>query len=116
MKSTAVLPHLAMIAALCIAGDAALAAHANPWAGEDDEVNAQFHDENQARSVGTPGEDEMRGTMTRNAFGKLGGAAGTSGNVGNRGAGHGNAGTGNGAGNGNGGGGNGSGGAGNGNR
>lgn len=47
------------------------ASHANPWATEDDEVLAQFHDVNQEKSVGTPGEDEMLGVMTRSANGKL---------------------------------------------
>lgn len=54
-----------------VAGQAALASHANPWATEDDEVNAQYHDANQAQSVDTPGEDEQRGVMQRNARGKL---------------------------------------------
>ena len=39
----------------------ATAAHNNPWAGPDDSVNAQFHDDNQERSADTPGSDEMRG-------------------------------------------------------
>lgn len=47
------------------------AEHANPWAGEDDTVLAKNHDTNQARSIGTPGEDEMRGVMNRRAHGKL---------------------------------------------
>ncbi|WP_420324803.1 hypothetical protein [Mameliella sp.] len=56
--------------------------HANPWAGEDDTVLSRNHDANQARSIGTPGENEMRGVMNRRAHGKLadprgfGGAAG----------------------------------------
>jgi hypothetical protein len=49
----------------------ALADHANPWATPEDTVLSQFHDDNQARSVGTPGEDEMRGAMVRSARGKL---------------------------------------------
>jgi hypothetical protein len=50
----------------------ALANHANPWATGDDVVLSRFHDENQARSADTPGEDEMRGKMTRSANGKTG--------------------------------------------
>ena len=50
------------------------AAHNNPWAGEDDVVLEKFHDANQAKSIGTPGETEMRGVMGRNANGKLGGS------------------------------------------
>lgn len=44
-----------------------LADHGNPWAGPDDEVQSQFHDDNQEKSVGTPGEDEMNGQINRNA-------------------------------------------------
>jgi len=51
----------------------ALADHANPWATEDDVVQSKNHDANQAGSIDTPGEDEMRGKMTRSAHGKLGG-------------------------------------------
>lgn len=47
------------------------ASHANPWASDDDDVQAQYHDANQAKSVDTPGEDEMLGVMTRSANGKL---------------------------------------------
>lgn len=53
------------------------AAHGNPWAGTDDEVNAQFHDVNQAKSLNTPGEDEMHGQTNRNVSPNAGaGAAG----------------------------------------
>ncbi|WP_421904558.1 hypothetical protein [Mameliella sp.] len=45
--------------------------HANLWAGEDDTVLSKNHDANQARSIGTPGENEMRGVMNRRAHGKL---------------------------------------------
>lgn len=51
----------------------AMASHANPWATDDDTVLAKNHDENQAKSIDTPGEDEMRGKLVRNAYGKLGG-------------------------------------------
>ena len=46
---------------LALAGTPAAAAHNNPWAGPDDAVEAQFHDDNQAESAGTPGRDEMHG-------------------------------------------------------
>ena len=58
---------------LCGLSAPVFAAHANPWANPDDNVMAKMHDTNQARSVGTPGQDEMNGQMTRSAFGKLGG-------------------------------------------
>lgn len=61
------------LAAAMITTGAAQASHNNPWAGEDDVVLEQFHDANQEKSVGTSGQDEMRGVMTRNAHGKLGG-------------------------------------------
>lgn len=69
---------------LALMSGAAQADHANPWATAEDTVLAKNHDANQARSIGTPGEDEMRGVMARNARGKLenpqgGGAAGNSG-------------------------------------
>ena len=58
-----------------VAASPAVASHANPWAGEDDEVNAQYHDVNQARSAGTPGQDEMKGRQVGGAVGKTGGGA-----------------------------------------
>lgn len=76
--------------------------HANPWATEEDSVLAKNHDANQARSIGTPGEDEMRGVMTRSAHGKLD-TDGTGARDGD--AGGGNSGGGGNGGNGNGGGG-----------
>ncbi len=65
----------------------AVADHGNPWAGPDDEVQSQFHDANQAKSVGRPGENEMRGQSSRNANPRAGqGAAnGRGGNGGGRG-------------------------------
>ncbi|MHA6264938.1 hypothetical protein ACXYMO_17200 [Arenibacterium sp. CAU 1754] len=89
---------------------AGYAAHANPWADDGDVVQEQFHDVNQGKSVGTPGEDEMRGVMSRNAHGKLGGDVGRAGMAGSGqggaagAAGAGNAGGGHGGGAGNGGG------------
>jgi len=53
----------------------AQASHANPWATADDTLLSKYHDENQARSVDTPGEDEMRGGMERAANGKTSGVA-----------------------------------------
>ncbi len=53
------------------AGGAAFAGHANPWAGEDDVVLSQYHEENLAQSEDTPGEDEMLGVMVQKARGKL---------------------------------------------
>lgn len=35
------------------------AAHGNPWAGPDDDVKSQFHDQNQEKSLNTPGDEEM---------------------------------------------------------
>jgi len=55
----------------------ALADHANPWATDDDVVLSRFHDDNQARSADTPGEDEMRGKMSRSANGKTGASGST---------------------------------------
>ena len=63
-----------LVAALsALVGHAALAGHANPWAGEDDDLDMVYHDENLEQSIDTPGEDEMRGAMVQGAFGKLGG-------------------------------------------
>lgn len=58
-----------------LTGSPALAAHNNPWATPEDTLLAQNHDENQLASVGTPGEDEMRGVMVQNAN-QTGGTAG----------------------------------------
>jgi hypothetical protein len=69
----------------------AQADHNNPWAGENDVTLSKNHDANQARSIGTPGEDEMRGVMTRSAKGKLGGTGagkGGQGGEGGKGGGH----------------------------
>ncbi len=97
----------ATVAILALFSGAAFASHANPWATEDDTVLAKNHDDNQVRSVDTPGEDEMNGVMTRSARGKLdadlgGGAAQAANGAGGSGAGAG-AGAGNGGGNGHGG-------------
>lgn len=57
--------------------------HGNPWAGPDDNVKSQFHDENQEKSLNTPGEDEMYGRTNRNVSPNArGGKAGGSGNGG----------------------------------
>ncbi|MBV7392579.1 hypothetical protein [Mameliella sediminis] len=75
---------LAAALGLVLMSGAALASHANPWATADDTVLEKYHDANQAKSIGTPGEDEMRGAMTRKARGKLedpqGGTGGGGGN------------------------------------
>lgn len=52
-----------------------LAAHNNPWAGADDTVLAKNHDGNQEKSIGTPGEDEMRGQMNQNVNSNAGGSS-----------------------------------------
>ncbi|MGP6088761.1 hypothetical protein [Antarctobacter jejuensis] len=62
-------------AALALGSGAALADHGNPWATAEDTVLSKNHDANQLKSAGTPGEAEMRGVLTRNAFGKTGGSA-----------------------------------------
>lgn len=54
----------------------AMAAHNNPWAGQDDTVLARNHDENQAQSIGKPGEDQMRGITAQSANGRIGGGLG----------------------------------------
>lgn len=66
-------PSLFLACLLAMLSGPALAGHANPWATEDDVVHSKNHDANQIRSVDTPGEDEMRGTLTRSAHGKLDG-------------------------------------------
>ncbi len=62
-------------------GTAALAGHANPWTDDTAILNMQYHDENLAQSIDTPGEDEMLGEMVQQARGKLedmgGGSAGS---------------------------------------
>ncbi|GAA3867484.1 hypothetical protein [Celeribacter arenosi] len=49
----------------------AFAGHNNPWATANDVILEQYHTENQAQSINTPGEDEMRGVMVQRARGKL---------------------------------------------
>jgi hypothetical protein len=56
--------------ALALGGTPALAAHNNPWAGAEDSVDAQFHDDNQERSADTPGSDEMHGMEKGAAAGR----------------------------------------------
>ncbi|SNS95476.1 hypothetical protein [Antarctobacter heliothermus] len=67
---------------LAMLSGAVQADHANPWATAEDTVLSKNHDANQAKSVGTPGEDEMRGAMTRAARGKTGDAQGYGGGTG----------------------------------
>ncbi|CUH77624.1 hypothetical protein [Tropicibacter naphthalenivorans] len=67
---------LSTIGMMTLTAGAALAGHANPWTTDTSILLEQYHDTNQARSIGTPGEDEMRGVMTQNAFGKLSDDAG----------------------------------------
>ncbi|KEO54490.1 hypothetical protein [Thioclava pacifica] len=73
MKKTLV---LATVVAL--SSSAVWAGHANPWATEEDDLLMQYHEENLAQSIDTPGEDEMLGVMVREAHGKLDGLAGGS--------------------------------------
>ena len=53
-----------------------MAGHANPWATEGDIIKEKFHDTNQTRSEGTPGQDEMRGNMFQNVSSRAGGGLG----------------------------------------
>ncbi|MDR9394233.1 MAG: hypothetical protein RI571_07890 [Roseovarius sp.] len=73
--------------ALTCTENAAFAAHGNPWADEDDTVNARYHDTNLEKSVDTPGEDEMNGALSRNAHGKSDSSQGQSGAAGGNGGG-----------------------------
>lgn len=68
MKNT-----ILLAGAMAMMSGVAFADHGNPWATEDDVVLSRYHDENQARSIDTPGEDEMRGRMVQPASGKIGG-------------------------------------------
>ena len=65
MKSITATCIPAALMALTVALPAS-AAHNNPWATPEDDVLAKNHDANQKQSVGTPGQDEMQGTMDRN--------------------------------------------------
>ncbi|WP_139792778.1 hypothetical protein [Pseudophaeobacter leonis] len=85
-------------AVIGVSANPAFADHGNPWAEEDDVVRSQFHDVNQAKSVGTPGQDEMKGAMVQSAQGKQGSANRGSGGVGIGGSGEGAGGAGNGGG------------------
>ncbi|SNR55869.1 hypothetical protein [Puniceibacterium sediminis] len=71
--------NLALTAILTFLAAPVLADHANPWAGEGDTVLSKNHEANQQKSVGTPGEGEMRGAMVQKARGKLEGFAGSGG-------------------------------------
>lgn len=59
-----------------VGGTAAMAGHANPWTDDTSILNMQYHEENLAQSIDTPGEDEMLGVMVQTARGKLEGKAG----------------------------------------
>ncbi|EAU45619.1 hypothetical protein [Salipiger bermudensis] len=65
------------LAVIALTGSASTlaAGHANPWTDDLSEVREKNHDSNQAKSTDTPGEDEMRGVMSRNAHGKTSGTA-----------------------------------------
>ncbi|MYM54965.1 hypothetical protein [Thalassovita mangrovi] len=66
---------LAIVIALGTAAPV-MASHANPWADEDDVVNAQYHDVNQEQSIDTPGEDEQLGNMVQDVSSQAGGGLG----------------------------------------
>jgi hypothetical protein len=88
-------------AVIGVSANPAFAAHGNPWAEDDDVVFSQFHDENQVKSIGTPGQDEMRGDRALTGAGKVGSAnRGSGGGAGNGGGGGAGNGGGGGAGNG----------------
>ncbi|MCA0042770.1 hypothetical protein [Celeribacter litoreus] len=74
MKKTNVKLSIGAVLVIGLSGPA-FAYHANPWMDDDDTVLAQYHDENQAKSEDTDGEDEMNGVMVRKARGKLEGMA-----------------------------------------
>ncbi|WP_373050328.1 hypothetical protein [Thalassovita aquimarina] len=71
MKKTA----LGILIALGVATPL-MASHANPWADDDDIVNAQYHDENQEQSIDTLGEDEQLGLMVQDVSSQAGGGLG----------------------------------------
>lgn len=64
---------LMAIAAALTLGGVANAAHNNSWADADDVVMAKKHDSRQEKSANTPGEDEMKGDMRRDADDKAAG-------------------------------------------
>ncbi|MDV7142712.1 hypothetical protein R3X27_08455 [Tropicimonas sp. TH_r6] len=59
MKMTKRMTQIALVA--IFTATASMAAHNNPWAGPEDDVNGENHDTNQAYSVDRTGEDEMTG-------------------------------------------------------
>ncbi len=67
MKNHTTRTLVAAFAALAFLGTPSLAAHNNPWASEGDVLLSRNHDDNQLKSVGTPGQDEMRGEMKLDA-------------------------------------------------
>lgn len=91
------------IALASVVTSPAVAAHNNPWATTQDTILGKKHDENQEKSVGKPGQDQMQGTMAQNGSANVGGGFGGVGP--SDGSGHGGAGNGGGGGAGNGGGG-----------
>jgi len=78
---------MVMTAVVMVLGGPALAGHANPWATEEDTILSKNHEENLAKSVDTPGEDEMLGVMVQNARGKLAPDVGSAASGGNGGRG-----------------------------
>jgi hypothetical protein len=92
------------VAVATLVSTPALAAHNNPWAKTTDTLLAKSHDDNQEKSLGKPGQDQMQGDMAQKGAGNLGGGFGGTAPA----DGHGHMGGGNGGG-GNGGGGNGQG-------
>lgn len=69
---TKTMPMTVVILALFqMAATGVWAAHANPWAGDDDSPLSKDHDTNQEQSIDTTGDDEMKGVMSRTARGKL---------------------------------------------
>jgi hypothetical protein len=59
-----------------VATSPAAAAHNNPWATTEDTVLGFKHDDNQEKSVGTPGQDQMQGALAQKGSGTVGGGFG----------------------------------------
>ena len=63
-------------ALVSVVASPAVAAHNNPWATTQDTILGKKHDENQEKSVGKPGHDQMQGTMAQKGSGTVGGGFG----------------------------------------
>jgi hypothetical protein len=75
---------VAALAVATVSTAPAFANHNNPWAGPDDILLSKKHDSKQEKSIGKPGQDEMRGNLRQEGAKTTGGPGRGSGGTGGK--------------------------------